>query len=246
MNQSKLSLARRAGHAIFGLYAWLVFGVCVIFAILFALLVPGVERRRRWVAACARLPFRLAGITVAIRGLEMLPHRHCILVANHASYLDGVLLFAYLPRFTYVIKGEMQTFPLIGFLLRRIGARFVERFDASGSARDARHLLRAATSGESLAFFPEGTFQPHPGLDRFRVGAFAAAIKAQQPVVPVVILGSRYVFPGGHLLPRHGHLRIEILTPIDPGHAAYANSRALAELSRRRILALLDEPDLTA
>jgi len=97
-----------------------------------------------------------------------------------------------------------------------------------------------------MAIFPEGTFHRQPGLARFRSGAFAAAIRADVPIVPVVITGSRRVLPGGRLLPRHGHLRIDVLTPIDPGSDSYGNSKDLAELSRQRILAVLDEPDLLA
>ena len=231
----------------FAIYAWLAFVLCVLSGILFALLLPGLERRRRWVSGSARASFLLTGMSVSVRGLEKLPQGHCIVVANHASYIDGVVLFGYLPaRFAFVIKGEMQNFPGVHFLLRRIGAKFVERFEASGSARDVRHLLRAASSGESLAVFPEGTFLHYPGLDRFRAGAFAAAIKGRVPVIPVVISGSRHVMPGGHILPRHGHMRIELLNPIEPGDPAFENSRDLAELSRQRILEVLDEPDLLA
>jgi 1-acyl-sn-glycerol-3-phosphate acyltransferase len=138
----------------------------------------------------------------------------------------------------------MQRFPFVSFLLRRIGSKFVERFEASGSARDARQLLRAATSGESLALFPEGTFIEEPGLGRFRSGAFAAAIKAGIPVVPVVISGSRHLLPAGRTLPRYGNLRIDILNPIDPSDGAFGNSRMLADLARQKILNVLDEPDL--
>ncbi len=247
MTQSDSPATTSIGALLFGIYAWLAFVLCVISGILFALLLPGLVRRRRWISAAARAAFRLTRMSVQVRGLEKLPTGHCIVVANHASYIDGVLLFGFMPpRFSFVIKGEMQHFPAVNILLRRIGARFVERFDASGSARDARHLLQAASSGESLAFFPEGTFLPHPGLDRFRSGAFAAAIKGSIPVVPVVLSGSRRVLPGGHILPRHGHLRIDVMTPVEPGDAAYQNSGDLAELSRQRILEVLDEPDLLA
>jgi 1-acyl-sn-glycerol-3-phosphate acyltransferase len=231
--------------ALYGIYAWAVFGICVLAAIIFTLVLPGLDRRRRWVTVCAWLPFRLAGITTRVRGLEKIPPGDCVVVANHASYLDGVLLQGYLPpRFSYVIKGEMGRVPIVSFLLRRIGSKFVERFDASGSARDARQLLKAATAGESLAFFPEGTFVAEPGLGRFRAGAFAAAIKAGVPVVPVVISGSRKILPAEALLPRRGHMRIDILNPIDRSDQAYGDSRKLAEAARRRILAVLDEPDL--
>jgi 1-acyl-sn-glycerol-3-phosphate acyltransferase len=247
MTQSDSPAPIGIGGFFFGIYAWLVFVLCVLSGVVFALLLPGLERRRRWVTASARATFRLTGVPVHVRGVEKLPPGHCIVVANHASYVDGVVLFGYLPpRFAFVIKGEMQNFPAVHFLLRRIGAKFVERFEASGSARDARQLLKAASSGESLAFFPEGTFLPHPGLERFRAGAFAAAIKAELPVVPAVISGSRRVFPGGHILPRHGSLRIDVLNPIEPGDPAYGDSADLAELARQRILELLDEPDLLA
>ena len=202
MTQSDSPATASIGGLLFGIYAWIAFVLCVLSGILFASLLPGLERRRRWVSASARAAFRLTGMSVQVRGLEKLPTGHCIVVANHASYIDGVLLFGFMPpRFSFVIKGEMKHFPAVNVLLRRIGARFVERFDASGSARDARHLLQAASSGESLAFFPEGTFLPHPGLNRFRSGAFAAAIKGSIPVVPVVLSGSRRVLPGGHILP---------------------------------------------
>ena len=230
---------------LYGVYAWLAFVVLVMITIICVLLMPCLQQRRRAVSLCARLSLLVAGVKTDVRGLEKLPSASCIVVANHASYVDGVIVQGFLPtRFSYVIKGEMKNFPLLGFMLRRIGSKFVERFEASGSARDARQLLRAASAGESLAVFPEGTFVREPGLGRFRAGAFAAAIKAGVPVVPVVISGSRHILPAGKILPRHGHLRLDIQNPIEPADAAFASSRDLANLARQRILQILDEPDL--
>jgi 1-acyl-sn-glycerol-3-phosphate acyltransferase len=230
---------------LYGAYAWTAFLGCVLIAILGATLLPGLERRRRWVSGASRAALSLCGISSTLLDLEHLPQGHCIVVANHASYIDGVILQAFLPpRFSYVIKGEMQNVPIVHFLLRRIGAKFVERFVASGSSRDARTLLKAAAAGESLAFFPEGTFVPELGLGRFRAGAFAAAIKGELPVVPVAIVGSRHILPGGTMLPRAGPLQIHILSPIFPTDDAFSTSAALAEQARQRLLAVLDEPDL--
>jgi 1-acyl-sn-glycerol-3-phosphate acyltransferase len=239
--------ARRTGlvDILYGSYVWIEFALAVFGAILAAVFVPGLERRRRCVAFCSRLSLRLAGISTVVRGLEKLPATDCVIVANHASYVDGVLLQGFLPsKFSFVVKGEMQSFPAVSFLLRRVGCRFVERFEASGSARDARRLLKAASDGESLVVFPEGTFEQEPGLGRFRAGAFAAAIRAGVPVVPAVISGSRHILPAEKLLPRHGHMRIDILNPIEPTHPAFANSKKLAALTRKQILTVLDEPDL--
>ena len=232
---------------IWGIYAWVTFIVCISGAILGALLLPGKDRRRRWVSAVGRATFRLVGIKATVHGTELIPECQCIVVANHASYLDGVILNAFLPpRFSFVIKGEMGRIPVAGLVLRRLGSQFVERFDASGSARDARRLLKVAESGESLAFFPEGTFLAEPGLDRFRAGAFAAAINSELPIVPVAISGSRALLPAATILPRYGHLTIEVLAPIQPGEEAFDNSKDLSELARQRILTVLDEPDLLA
>lgn len=226
-----------------GIYAWLAFLACVCGALLGVLAVPGLARRRRWVSLFSRLPFRLAGVPVTLRGAEHLPAAPSIVVANHASYLDGILLQGLLPsRFSYVIKGEMQRVPVAHFLLKRIGARFVDR--SAGASRDARTLLKAAESGESLVFFPEGTFVPRPGLGRFRVGAFAAALKSRMPIVPLVIRGNRALFPSGAILPRRFPLDIDILEPLPP--ADYADSKALAAAARQRILEVLGEPDLAA
>ncbi len=245
MNQSSSSTSAGIAGFLYGIYAWIAFVICVIFAILVALIVPGLDRRRRWVSAISRAPFRLAGIHTTVRGIEKLPTGDCVIVANHASYIDGVLFQAYLPpRFSYVIKGEMRRMPVVGFLLHRIGSRFVERFDTTASARDARQLITAAREGVSLGFFPEGTFVAEPGLARFRLGAFLAATGAGVPLVPVVISGSRHILPAGAILPRHGHLRIDVLDPIDRSAPEYGDSRSLAALTRARMLEVLDEPDL--
>ncbi|MGB5346951.1 MAG: lysophospholipid acyltransferase family protein, partial [Woeseia sp.] len=176
------------GRVVYGAYAWFAFGVCAVLALSSVVVLPGVARRRRWVTRFARAPFFLAGVPVTVQGMHKLPDVACVVVANHASYVDGVVLQAFLPpRFSYVIKGEMQRVPVVGFLLRRIGAHFVDRNTVGRSARDARTLLRAADNGDSLAFFPEGTFLPQPGLGPFRGGAFAAALRTQAPLVPVVI-----------------------------------------------------------
>jgi 1-acyl-sn-glycerol-3-phosphate acyltransferase len=247
MNNKVVRATDKVINVLWGIYAWLVFIVCVSVAILGTLLLPGKDRRRRWASGAGRAIFWLAGVRATVRGTKLIPEQQCIVVANHASYIDGVILNAFLPpRFSFVIKGEMGKIPVAGFLLRRIGSQFVERFDTSGSARDARRLLKVAESGESLAFFPEGTFQAVPGLDRFRAGAFAAAINSGLPIVPVVISGSRALMPAATILPRHGRLSIDMLAPIEPGNPAFASSRDLAELARQRILTVLDEPDLLA
>jgi 1-acyl-sn-glycerol-3-phosphate acyltransferase len=234
-------------NSLWGLWAWLCFALACLFSLFVAVLVPGMHRRQQLVTVATKMIFVLAGVKVTVRGIDNLPTDNCVVIANHASYIDGVLLNGYLPaRFGFVIKGEMRDIPVVHFLLRRSGAKFVERTEMTGSTRDARQLVKAAQDGESLGFFPEGTFRLEPGIGRFRAGAFVAAIKGDMPVVPIAILGSREMMPSKQLLPRRAELIIDILPAIAPGDEDYASSRKLAEASRQRIIAAIGEPDLLA
>ena len=231
-------------RALYGLYAWLVFIVCIIFALLATLFVPAAPLRHKLASWASRAIFILAGVPADIRGLENLPDGQAIVVANHASYVDGVLLKGYLPyQYSFVIKGEMRNIPIVHFVLRRSGSNFVERHETTGSSRDARKIVRAAQGGQSLAFFPEGTFIKEPGLGRFRAGAFVAAIRGDMPIVPIAISGTREMMPAGRLWPWPVRLRFEILPPISPGDPAFDSHKTLAEEARQRILTVLDEPD---
>ncbi|MDX1515919.1 MAG: lysophospholipid acyltransferase family protein [Woeseiaceae bacterium] len=232
-------------ESLWGIYAWTVFLVSVLASLIVVTVVPSARWRRRFVVRSARSAFVLSGVDVRVDGIDRLPEEHCVVVANHASYVDGPLLKAYLPpRFSFVIKGEMRNVPVVHFLLRRSGARFVERFTAAGSARDARQIVKAAQDGQSLAFFPEGTFLPEVGVGAFRPGAFVAAVRGGMPVVPVAISGTRAMMPHGDALPKPRPLAIDILQPIATDDPAFADPRQLAEAARQRILAVLDEPDL--
>jgi len=230
-----------------GLWAWICFALACTFSLIVALLIPGAHRRQKLVSFASRMIFVLSGIKVRVLGIDNLPTDCCVVVANHASYIDGILLNGYLPAyFGFVIKGELRNIPIVHFLLRRSGSKFVERKEASGSSRDARQLVKAAQEGESLGFFPEGTFILEPGVGRFRLGAFVAAIKGAMPVVPIALSGTREMLPAGRIMPRRGELTINVRPVIAPGDDDFDSSKRLAEASRQRVLEVLDEPDLLA
>jgi 1-acyl-sn-glycerol-3-phosphate acyltransferase len=180
-----------------------------------------------------------------VEGAAADAHYPCVVVANHASYLDGVILTAALPAgFTYLVKREMSTVPIAGFILRRLGTAFVSRHDLHDRKRTARSLLSHAVNGGALGFFPEGTFDDVPGLKSFQLGAFSAASRARLPVVPIVIRGSRKKLPANRFLPSPGPLRVWICRPVDS--TSHESSRDLMQATRRVMLEHLDEPDLAA
>jgi 1-acyl-sn-glycerol-3-phosphate acyltransferase len=233
-------------HFAYGAYAWLAF-LAVVLPMCVALAVtPGVDRRRRLARMAARLFLRAIGSPVRVAGSEIEPHYPCVVVANHASYLDGIILTAALPAgFTYLIKTEMTRVPIASFILRRLGSAFVDRDDRRDRHRTVRTLHTLATGGSALGFFPEGTFDKAPGLKPFHLGAFSAAARAKLPVVPIVIYGARWKLPSGLLLPRPGPLRVHICDAVRLPPAE-DSAHALMLKARRAMLTHLDEPDLAA
>jgi 1-acyl-sn-glycerol-3-phosphate acyltransferase len=199
------------------------------------LFLPGLKGRRRVAGAFSRWFFGIAGIPLRIEGLDRLPEAPCVVVANHASYIDGIVAAAALPPdFAFVIKREMVRVPLAGLLLRRLGSAFVERFDRHKGGSDTRRVWKLAATGQSLVFFPEGTFDATPQVGRFLGGAFATAERAGMPVVAVAIHGTREVLPTGSLMIHRSPIRFQVLGVMSPEGAR--------QKSRELIAAAVGEP----
>jgi len=240
------TLALAPAWFVYVLWTLLAFLAVGLGALLLLLLLPRMRVRRTAARALARAFLWLAGLPLTVRGAQHLPAGQCVVVCNHASYLDGIVLTAALPpRFGFVIKREMASVPLAGTALKRLGSEFVERFNRHRGAADARRVLRNADQGHSLVFFPEGTFPRTPGLLKFHTGAFATAVRAGCPLVPAALSGTRRALPPGGL-PRPGAIQMQIL-PALPAAAAGSEQAAaqLRERARAAILAALGEPDLT-
>jgi len=205
---------------------------------LLVLLLPG-RAVDRSVRAWSRLALWLAGCRLRVEGAERLPAGgSLVLAANHASYLDAVVLFASIPRdFRFVAKREVLRWPLVGRVVRKTGHLTVERADPARSVEDAQRVTDALRAGQALLFFPEGTFLRPPEVRPFRLGAFKSAADVGCPVVPVAIRGTRAILPAGAWLPRPGSVSVSFAAPIAPeqGHwrdIVRLRDRARAEISR--------------
>lgn len=220
----------------------------VIFVLFCPLIIIAPTRalRREIGRACVRSALAAVLIPFRVRGLENLPEQPCVVVANHASYLDGLVLTAALPRrFTFLVQDGAANWPYAGLVIKRMGVRFVTRESARDSARQMRGLMRELKQGDSLAIFPEGTFQAQPGLMPFYKGAFMIAARVGVPVVPVVIHGTRRLFGDGDRLVRWSPVRIEILPPLTIDDKARDKAGDLSDRARLAILEKCNEPDLT-
>ena len=204
------------------------------------------RRAWRWrvLHAAARAMLKLTGTRLTVSG-ETVPDRGAILVANHCSYLDSLVLAAALPGETaFVAKAELAPQLFAGTFLRRIGALFVERFDDASGRGDLDDVIAAARAGRRLAVYPEGTLTRRPGLLDFKLGAFAAAAAARVPVVPVALRGTRSVLRGGQWFPRPGAVQVTVGARLLAERDGFDAAIALRDAARAAILAGCGEPDL--
>jgi 1-acyl-sn-glycerol-3-phosphate acyltransferase len=169
-----------------------------------------------------------------------------VLAANHASYLDGLVLGAILPeRFAFVAKRELAAQFPAGFLLRRLGVVFVERFDPARGAEDARRMAPLLRAGQPLVVFVEGTFDRRPGLRSFQMGAFVVASEAGAPVVPAAIRGTRSILRSNSWFPHRGRVEVTFGRPIQPDGTTWEAAVRLRDQARAAILQACGEPDLS-
>jgi 1-acyl-sn-glycerol-3-phosphate acyltransferase len=225
---------------LFGLRAQLLFWLMAPAAWLVAVLLPTPSTAWRFCHRAARALLWLAGVRLDVQGLEHLPaDGHCVLVCNHASYLDGLVLVAALDRpHTFVAKRELENQLVAGRFLKQLGVAFVERFDAKRSVADAQLMTQEARSGSPLLVFPEGTFVAEPGLLPFRLGGFLAATHAGVPVVPLVLGGTRQLLGADRWWPRRAKLSVRVGMPMSapPSLAPFAAAVQLRDLARRNII----------
>lgn len=248
---------RRLRHVVssglYAAYCWSLFCVMAPFTWLYVVLVPGASWRWSFMRKAARFLARASLTPLFIQGTENLPRgRPCIIVSNHASYIDSFIMVAALPlEFSFVAKAELIRNIFSRVFLDRILTEYVERFDKLKGAEDARRISSAAQTGRSLLFFAEGTFTRVPGLLPFHMGAFLAAAEARIPVVPVAIRGTRSILLENTWFPRRGIITVTVGKPIDPVElrdegkdAVWATALKLRESAREHILRYCGEPDL--
>lgn len=130
----------------------------------------------------ARAVLRCLGVRLVVRG--RLPRRRALLVANHVSWLDIVVLLAIAPA-RLLAKREVRGWPVIGWLAAAGGTIFVDRARPRLLPRTVSTVAGALREGAVVAVFPEGTTWCGTAAGRFRPAMFQAAIDAGAVVVPV-------------------------------------------------------------
>ncbi len=209
-------LASWAGRFLFT--AWVITVLLVTLPVLwlYLLLVPPGRRAERAAKRWSRLALTLCGVRMRVTGLDNLKDiRAGILIANHASYIDPVVLMAAIPPdFHFIAKRRLADYLLIGTVIRRARHVTIEKADVSQRLAGAKDIAALLRTDELLMIFPEGTFLRSPALLPFRLGAFKAAVETGRPIVPIAIHGTRRMLPDGTWLFRWGPIEVTVGAPL--------------------------------
>jgi 1-acyl-sn-glycerol-3-phosphate acyltransferase len=146
------------------------------------------QRRDATVQAWSQRLLRILGIPLQLQGEPPL-HGPMLLVANHLSWLDIVVMHA-ARHCRFVAKSDVKHWPLIGTLATGGGTLYIEREKRRDAMRVVHHMAESLQGGEIVAVFPEGTTSDGKALLPFHGNLIQAAISADAPVLPV---GLRFV-----------------------------------------------------
>ena len=188
--------------------------------------------------AAARVPVEIVGGEVLAERAKTGPW---IFAPNHSSYLDILVMLAFLPPdVRFVAKGEIRDMPFMSTLAGRSGQFAFDRSDPQARIRQSAEVDAALRGGESVVIFPEGTFTALAGIRPFQLGAFKAAVDAQRPICAVSVRGARQILRDKTLLPRPGHVTLTFSPPIAPNPAAGNDWHEIVRLrdETREIIAL--------
>ena len=202
----------------------------------------GVFRRmqRQW----ARGLVRFWGVRVAVHGAEhMDTSTSYVVVSNHLSWADIVVLFLALPITPgFLAKRELLRVPFLAAALRSGGHVIIDRGKRSSAVQALHKAAQEIRAGKTVLVFPEGTRGDSDTVGDFKKGGFHLARDAKVPILPVGVRGSRSVFPRAGILIHPGAIEVHIGPPIPVPDIERLSVDALVERTRAEVMALSAMP----
>ncbi|MCL2013306.1 MAG: 1-acyl-sn-glycerol-3-phosphate acyltransferase [Cystobacterineae bacterium] len=194
-----------------------------------------------WVFRWCRAVLRCTGLRTKAKGLEHVPSSGFVLVANHQSYLDPMVLFRYIrPHMRYLVKWELRKIPIFGQAVVW-GGNICVRRDKKSDQGAIEEAARRIHQGTNIAFFAEGSRSPDGKLKPFKKGAARVAIVAQVPLVPVALAGVRDAWPRDKLRIKKAKAILVVGNPIPTEGLTLADVELLTARTQATVAQLLAE-----
>ena len=188
-----------------------------------------------WARLVVRLTEYALGGRIRIKSREAAPQGAALIVSNHQSELDGVLMTALFPRVAPVAMSELERYPFFGRILRGLGFLLVRTEGEAGrKGGQSEALVEAARAamaeGRQVLIYPEGRLMPVGERGPWRSGVWRIYDALQIPAYPVAQDLGR-LWPQRKWLKTPGaEAAVEFLPPIPPG---LGKAEFMAELDRR-------------
>ncbi len=153
-----------------------------------------------------------------IEGRRKLPwNGPAVLVSNHESLGDILVLFGLYRPFKWVSKAAVFRTPFLGWNMVYNGYVPLVRGDKDSIIDMHQQCMSWLERGVPIMMFPEGTRSPDAEVRAFKDGAFRMAIEANCPLYPIVLTGTADTLPKhGLLIEPRAHCRVRVLDPLDP------------------------------
>jgi 1-acyl-sn-glycerol-3-phosphate acyltransferase len=183
-----------------------------------------------------RVCLRITGVSLAMEGLDHLDEsRRYVIMANHESSLDILVLLAALPpsvELRFLAKKSLFRIPFLGWAMKAAGFVPVDRDDRSTAAATLKRALDEVARGGSPLVFPEETWTTDGRLLPFARGGFLVALKSGLPILPIGLEGPRLVLPPGEGVIRPRPVTVRIGEPIATAGAGVSRLREITRSTR--------------
>lgn len=133
----------------------------------------------------SKIMLRILGINVSFKGGEF-PEENCLIVSNHLSYLDVIVLASKIPT-AFVTSKEIKKTPFLGEIVKLAGCLFVDRKNRSNLKEEISELKEGLLNGLNVTVFPEATSTNGDEVLRFRRPLFEAAKESNKNILPLTI-----------------------------------------------------------
>lgn len=217
-----------------------LFGIPAIFA---ALVPPRGDWFLRFARGWARTLLAIAGVRARVKDDGRLPrNRSFVVVANHESFCDVLVLLAHLPlQVRFLAKRSVFRVPILGWSIAAAGFIPVDREAKARSGAAVEAALKRLEGGRSVVVFPEETRSPTGELLPFKKGAALLALRSGLPILPIGLAGTFRVLPRGTFQITPGPVVLAAGEPIETAGRSPRERAALTEEVRARVLALREE-----
>jgi 1-acyl-sn-glycerol-3-phosphate acyltransferase len=182
-------------------------------------------------------------VRVSLEGRVPDPGEGCIVCHNETSFVDVAAYFVGIwPHVDRVAGADFYGyFPFSGAAFRKAGIEIVARGNRKLTDLLLERMVAAVRQGERIGWGGEGRLSGRDGIGPFKVGASLIAIRAQAPVIPVVIHGGHDAMPLGTFRARSGEVRIRFCDPVPTKGYTEADTRAFADRLREDIVRNYDD-----